>query len=112
MCHCSSQRARLDGWFTDVGGDELGDSCESGFFFLGDSTKGDCDIWVWGVSSSVASKFECGVKVFFFVWSSVKGSPTASIWGSFFVVNAKSTLDGCRSFKDVVLFFCVSESPL
>ena len=42
----------------------------------------------------------------------VNGSPTASIWGSFFVINAESTLDRCRSFEDVVFFFCVSESPL
>ena len=95
-----------------MGGDELGNSCEFGFFFLGVSAKGDCNVWIWGVSSSVASKFECGVRVFFFVWSSVNGPPVASIWGSFFVKNVESTLDGCRSFKDVMVFFCVSKSPL
>ena len=95
-----------------MGGDELGDSCELKFLFLGGSTEGDCNVWVWGVSSSIASKFECGVRVFFFVRGSVNGSPTASIWGSFFVVNAESTLDRCRSFEDIVFFFCVSESPL
>ena len=95
-----------------MGRDELGDSCEFGFFFLGVSTKGDCNVWVWGISSSIASEFECGARVLFFVWSSVNGSPVTSIRGSFFVENAKSTLDGCRSFEDVMLFFCVSESPL
>ena len=95
-----------------MGRDELGDSCEFGFFFLGGSTKGDCDVWIWGISSSIASELECGVRVFFFVWSSVKGSPVALIWGSFFVKNAESTLDGCGSFKDIMVSFCVSNSPL
>ena len=91
-----------------MGRDELGEGCKLRFFFLDVSTKGDCDVWIWGVSSSVTSKFECGSRVFFFVWSSVKGSPTTSIWGSFFVKDAESTLDGCRSFKDVIVFFCIS----
>ena len=95
-----------------MGRDELGDGCKLGFFFLGILIKGDCDVWIWGISSSVASKFECGVRVFFFVWSSVEGSPATSIWGSFFVKNVESTLDGCRSFEDVMFFFCISKSPL
>ena len=84
-----------------MGRDELGDSCEFGLFFLGSSTEGDCDVWVWGIFSSITSKFERGVRVFFFVQSSVNGSPAASVWGSFFVVDAESTLDRCRSFEDV-----------
>ena len=95
-----------------MGRDELGNSCKFGFLFLGASTKGDCNVWIWGVSSSITSKFECGVRVFFFVWGSVKRSPAASIWGPLFVKNAESTLDGCGSFKDVMFFFCVSKSPL
>ena len=95
-----------------MGRDELSDSCEFEFFFLGGSTKGDCNVWIWGISSSIASKFECGARVFFFVRGSVNWSPTASIWGSFFVKNAKSKLDGCRSFKDVMFFFSVGKSPL
>ena len=95
-----------------MGRDELGDSCEFEFFFLGSSTKGDCNVWVWGVSSCITSKFECGARVFFFVWGSIKGSPAASIGGSFFVKDAKSTLDRCGSFEDVMFFFCVGKSPL
>ena len=95
-----------------MGRDELGKGCKFRFFFLGISIEGDRDVWIWGVSSSVTSKFERGFRVFFFVWSSVKGSPAASIWGSFLVKDAESTLDGCRSFKDVMFFFCVSKSPL
>ena len=95
-----------------MGRDELGEGCKFGFFFLGILIKGDRDVWIWGVSSSVTSKFECGFRVFFSVWSSVKGSPTTSIWGSFFVKDAESTLDRCRSFENVMFFFCVSKSPL
>ena len=95
-----------------MGRDELGEGCKFRFFFLGISIEGDRDIWIWGVSSSVTSKFECGFRVFFFIWSSIKGSPTTLIWGSFFIKDAKSTLDGCQSFEDVVFFFWVSKSPL
>ena len=95
-----------------MGWDELGKGCKLRFFFLGISTMGDRDVWIWGVSSSVTSKFECGFRVFFFIWSSVKGSPTTSIWGSFFVKDAESTLDRCRSFEDIMFVFCVGKSPL
>ena len=90
----------------------MGDSRKFEFVFWGGSIKGDCDVWVWGVSSCVASEFEYGARVFFFVWSSVNGSPAASIGSSFFIKDTKSTLDRCGPFEDVMFFFHIGNSPL
>ena len=95
-----------------MGRDELSKGCKFRFFFLGVSIKGDCNVWIWGVFFCVTSKFEFGFKGFSFVWSSVNGSPTTSIWGSFFVKDVESALDGCRSFKDEMVVFFVGKSPL
>ena len=85
----------MDGWFANEGGDELGDYCDMVFFFLG---SGDDDVWIWGVSSSFASKFELRVWCFVFFWCSVNRSPLASVLGSFFVKYAKSVSGWCGSF--------------
>ena len=95
-----------------MGRDELGKGHKFRFFFLGVLIKGDCDVWIWGVSSCVTSKFVFGFRDFFFVWSSVKGSPTTSIWGSFFVKDVESALDRCRSLEDEMVVFFVGKSPL
>ena len=102
LCHCSNQRSRLWGWFADIRGDELGDCGDLVFFFW---ILGDEDVGIWGVSSSFASKFELRIWGFVFVWCSVKGSPLASVLGSFFVKYAKSVACWCWSFdyKSVVL---------
>ena len=109
LCHCSSQRSRLWGWFTDIGWDELGDCGDSVFFFW---VLGNDDVGIWGVSSRLASKFELGVWDFVFVWCSVKGSPLASVLGSFFVKYAKSVSGGCGSFNYKSVLLGMSAPPL
>ena len=68
MCHCTSQRSRLDGWFADVGRDELGKCGDIDFFFLG---FGDDNVGIRGVSSSFASEFELRIWYFIFVGGSI-----------------------------------------
>ena len=102
----------MEGWFTDIGGDKLGDCCEVGFLFLFRSGERDQDVKIWGVSSGVTSKFEAGFKGFFFIGSSVDGAPMASIRGSFLVKDTESVSDRCWSFDDKVIVFLVGESPL
>ena len=92
-----------------MGGDELGDCCDSIFFFWEVS---DDDVGVWGVSSSFASKFELRVWGFIFVWRSVKRSPLASVLGSFFVKYAKSVSCWCRSFDYKFVFLCMGAPPM
>ena len=84
-----------------MGGNELGDCCDSVFFFL---RLWDNSVWVWGVSSSFASKFELRIWSFIFVWGSVKRSPLASVLGSFFVKYAKSVSCWCQSFDYKFVF--------
>ena len=100
---------RLDGWFANKGGDKLGDCRNSVFFVLG---LRDDDVGIWGVGSSVASKFELSIHGFVFIRSSVKGSPLASIWGSFFVKYAKSVSYWCWSFDHKFVLLLVSAPPL
>ena len=78
-----------------MGWDELSDCSDGCFFFL---RFGDDNVGVRGVSSSFTSKFELRVWYFFFVRSSVDGSPTASVLGSFFVKYVKSISCWCQSF--------------
>ena len=99
----------MDGWFANEGGDELGDCCDSIFFFWG---LRDDDVGVRGVSSSFASKFELRVWGFVFIWRSVKRSPLASVLGSFFIKYAKSVLCWCQSFDYKFVFFLMGTPPL
>ena len=100
---------RLDGWFANEGGDELGDCCDSVFFFLG---LRDDDVGIWGVGSSVASKFELRVQGFVFFGSPVKRSPLASVLGSFFVKYMKSISYWCWSFNHKFVFLWMGTPPL
>ena len=103
---------RLDGWFADVCRDELSKGCKLGFFFLGGLIERDQDIWIWGISSCVTSKFELSFEGFFFNWCSIKGAPTASVCSSFFVKNSESVSDWCWFFKDEMVVFYMGKSPL
>ena len=87
----------------------MGDCFDSAFFFLG---LGDDDVGIWGVSSSFASKFELSMKGFIFVRSPVKRSPLASIWGSFFIKDAKSVSYWCWSFNHKFVFLLMGTPPL
>ena len=99
----------MDGQFTDVRGDELGEGGDVNFFIL---RSGDDDVRVWGVSSSFTSKFELGIWYFFFIWGSVNRSPAASVLGSFFVKYVKSISGRCRSFKYKLVFLLMGAPPL
>ena len=79
----------------------MGDCCDSVFFFLG---LWDDDVGIWGVSSSFASEFELGIWGFVFIWGSIKGSPLASVLGSFFVKYAKSVAHQCWPFNYEFVF--------
>ena len=92
-----------------MGGNELGDCCDSIFFFW---ELGDNDVRVQGVSSSFASKFELRIWGFIFVWRSVKRSPLASVLGSFFVKYVKSVSCWCRSFDYKSVSFLMGTPPL
>ena len=87
----------------------MGECCDSVFFFLG---LWDDEVRIWGVSSSFASEFEWRVWVFVFVWKSVKGSPLASVLGSFFVKYAKSVSRWCWSFNHKFVFLLMGTPPL
>ena len=99
----------MDGWFANEGGDELGECCDSVFFFWG---LRDDNVGVRGVSSSFASKFELRIWDFFFIWRSVKRSPLALVLGSFFVKYAKSVSCWCRSFDHKFVFLLMGTPPL
>ena len=92
-----------------MGGDKLGDCCDSVFFFW---ELRDNDVGVRGVSSSFASEFELRIWGFVFVWSSVKRSPLASVLGSFFVKYAKSVSCWCRSFDYKFVSLLMGTPPL
>ena len=92
-----------------MGGDKLGDCCNSVFFFW---ELRDDNVGVWGVSSSFASEFELRIRDFVFFWRSVKRSPLASVLGSFFVKYAKSISCWCRSFDHKFVSFLMSTPPL
>ena len=99
----------MEGWFANVGWDELSDCGDGCLFFL---RFGDDDVGVRGVSSSFTSKFESWVWCFFFVGSSVYRSPTASVLGSFFVKNTKSVSGRCGSFNNESVLLGMSTPPL
>ena len=99
----------MDGWFANVRWDELGDCCDSIFFFW---ELRDNDVGVWGVSSSFASEFEVRIWGFVFVWRSVKRSPLVSVLGSFFVKYAKSVSCWRQSFDYEFVFFLMGTPPL
>ena len=103
---------RLDGQFINVGRDELGKGCKFGFFFLASSIEGDTDIWIWGVSSCVASNFEACFEGFVIIWGSITWAPPASVWSSFFVKNSESVPDGGWYFKNKMVVFLVETPPL
>ena len=107
--HCSSQRSRLDGWFANVGGDELSKSGNIDLFFL---RSRDDNVRVWGVSSSIASESEVSVWCFFFVRGSIKRSPTAPVLHSFFVKDTEPVSCRCWSFKYKFVLFLMSTPPL
>ena len=92
-----------------MGGDKLGDCCDTVFFFL---RSGDDNVRVWGVSSSFASKFEGRVWLLFFVRGSVGGPPAASVLGSFFVKDAKTVSNWCWSFDDKSVLLGMRTPPL
>ena len=92
-----------------MGGNELGDCCDSVFFFW---ELRDNDVGVWGVSSSFASKFELRIWGFVFIWRSIKRSPLASVLSSFFVKYAKSILCWCWSFDHKFVSFLMGTPPL
>ena len=92
-----------------MGGDKLGNCRDLVFFFLG---LRDDDVGIWGVCSSFASKFELRIHGFVFVGRSVKRSPLASVWGSFFIKYAKSISYWCWSFNHKFVFLLMGMPPL
>ena len=76
------------------------------------SSLRDDDVGIWGVSSSFASEFELRIWGFVFVCCSVKGSPLASVLGSFFVKYAKSVACWCWSFDYEFVLLLMGTPPL
>ena len=91
-----------------MGRDKGGECGNVDFFFL---RFGNDDVGVRGVSSSFTSEFELRVQ-YFFVRGSIYRSPTTSVLGSFFVINAKSISDRCRSFKYKFVLLGTHTPPL
>ena len=87
----------------------MGDCGDLVFFFW---ILRDDDVGIWGVSSSFASEFELRIWGFVFVWCSIKGSPLASVLGSFFVKYAKSVACWCWSFDYEFVLILMGTPPL
>ena len=92
-----------------MGRDELGEGGNVNLFFL---RSGDDNVRVWGVSSSVTSKFEVGLWCFVLIRGSVKRSPMTSVLCPFIVKDAESVSDGCWSFDYKFVLLYVGTSPL
>ena len=90
----------------------MGKGCKFGFLFIGVLIGRDQDVRIWGVSSCVTSKFEVGFKGLVLIQGAVKWSPTASIWGSFFVKDVEFVSNRGWSFEDELVVFLVGTSPL